>query len=107
VYCAYDQAEHKLDASQIASTAFDPQNHFLFSSNGIGLQNFGAGIASSEIGDAKIGTKQIGTVAQKFRFIVATRSLSVPAVFQITQACFDCHMAHNLKKFLCRLSDFV
>ena len=52
-----------LDASEIATTTLDPKNFFPGSIQRIGLKNFGTGVSAAEIGDAQIGSQQVGAVA--------------------------------------------
>src|SRR5579863_2390581 len=46
-----------LNAADIAAASFDPQDFLFGTVKRIGIEDLGAGIASTEVGDAKIGTQ--------------------------------------------------
>src|SRR5579859_1792033 len=46
-----------LNAADIAAASFDPQNFLFGTLKRIGIEDLGAGIAATEVGDAKIGTQ--------------------------------------------------
>ncbi|MNS86365.1 hypothetical protein D3C72_1202670 [compost metagenome] len=58
----------ELDAAQVAARAFHPQHLDLVAGQVIRHADLGRGIAAAEIGDAHVGTEQVGTVQQKLRF---------------------------------------
>src|ERR1700679_236326 len=52
-----------LYAPQVAAASFHPQDRRCGAVQRIFFYNLGAGIAASEVGDAQIGSEQVGTVA--------------------------------------------
>ena len=74
-----------LDAAQVPPASLHPQDHLPARVQRIYFSDLRAGIATAEVGDAQIGSEQIGTVAQQLLLIKSLRHLIVPAIFQITE----------------------
>jgi hypothetical protein len=46
----------------------------------IGLLNFGTGVAAAEVGDAEVGSKKIGAIAEEFGLVEVGGEFFVPKV---------------------------
>jgi hypothetical protein len=73
------------NAAQIAAAAFDPQHVGPLPGQWIGLLDFRAGIAAAEVGDAQIGSQQIGAIAQQLGLIEVRGCFFIPQVLQVAQ----------------------
>ena len=51
----------------------------------IGLDDFGAGVAAAEIGDAQVGAEEVGAVTEKLGLVEAGGELFVPQIVEEAQ----------------------
>ncbi len=76
-----------LDAAEVAAGAFDPDDFDGFAGEGVGLSNFGTGVAAGKVGDAQVGAEQVGAIAQKLGFVERSGDGGIPAVFKEAEGC--------------------
>ena len=74
-----------LNAAQIAAAALDPQHLDGLAGQRIALRDLGTGIAAGEVGDAQIGSEQVGAVAQQLRLIESSSRLFIPQILQVAE----------------------
>ena len=82
-----------LDAAEVAAGAFDPEDAAGRAVERINLIELGAGIATTEVGDAQIGAEQVRPVAQQLRRIQLRRHRLVPLVLEKLEIRVRCHDA--------------
>jgi hypothetical protein len=80
-----------LDAAEIAAGAFDPEDLFGLTVEGIDLVQLGAGVASAEVGDAQVGTEQVGTISKELWSVEVCCDRLVLTAFEKAKACMRWH----------------
>ena len=58
-----------LDSAEVSAAAFDPEDLARGAVERVGQVKLGAGVAASEVGDAQVGTEQVGAVAEQVRAV--------------------------------------
>ena len=81
-----------LDAAEVPATSLHPQNFLGFPVERIDLFKLGAGIATAEVGDAQIGTEQVGAIPEQLRIVEGCRNRFIPPVLKKPKACMRCHL---------------
>ncbi len=74
-----------LDASEIAAAPFHPQHSRGSAADGIGRDDFGAGVSSAEICYTEVGSQKIRAITKQFRLVKFRGQLRIPKIFQIVQ----------------------
>ena len=69
----------QFDRTQVAAGTLHPQHVDLFARERIRHDDLGRRIAAAEVRDAQVGTEQVGTVQQQFRFAQRGGVLVIPA----------------------------
>jgi len=71
-----------LDAAEIAAGALDPEDLNGLAGEGIGLSDFGAGVAAGKVSEAQVGAEEIGAVAEELGLVQSCGYVGVPTVFE-------------------------
>src|ERR1700723_3159120 len=74
-----------LNAAQVAAAPLYPEHGLLLPVQRIGPLEFRAGVAAAEIGDAQIGSKQVGAIAQQSGGIEGFGMALIPKIGEIVQ----------------------
>ncbi len=82
------------DAAQITAGPLDPEHGDRRAGDRVASGELGACVAATEVGEAKIGTKQIGAVTEQLRLIQRRGVGFIPFVFEKLEW-------HDLIDFLC------
>ena len=70
------------NAAQIAARALDPKDLNRLAGTWIDFGDFRAGVAAGKVGDAQVGAKEVGAVAEQFRLVEGGGKGGIPAVFE-------------------------
>ena len=73
------------DAAQVAATAFDPQDVGPLPGQWVGLLDLRACVATTKVGNAQVGSQQIGAIAQQLGLVELCGCFFIPQVLQIAQ----------------------
>jgi hypothetical protein len=74
-----------LDAAQVATATLYPEYGLLLPIQRIGPLEFRAGVAAAEVGDAQIGSEQVGAIAQKSGRVEGFGMALIPKIGEIVQ----------------------